>query len=115
MKEVFVIRDAENEVLFKCEVEQEYIDTAREHILKSMDVGQTILRYNALGNDNRSLWFRFRQVREGLRWGYPICCIIDYCFSERPGWKYGWLPSKQGGRYIPCRLCSKKHAEKTNL
>ena len=97
-----------NTILFKCEVEEEDYDSATEYLFKGMNKGQTLYPYASFGQDDRSIWFRLRQFREGMRWGYPLCCIIDYCFSERPGWKYGSKKNKGVGVYIPCRICYKK-------
>jgi len=48
-----------------------------------------------------------RHIREGLKWGYPICCILDFSIFGSGASDRGVIQHGDGW-YVPCRLCKHK-------
>jgi len=43
---------------------------------------------------------------QGLKYGYPLCCILDYCFGGTQGLKNGVMYRKDdiNDSWVPCRF-----------
>jgi len=50
---------------------------------------------------------KLRHIREGLKWGYPVCCILEYSILGTRASDNGVI-QHGGGWYVPCRLCKPK-------
>lgn len=53
-----------------------------------------------------------RELRNGAKHGYPLCCVVTYALGILLGAGYG---AKRRGvidhgayRYVPCRYCAKR-------
>jgi hypothetical protein len=47
---------------------------------------------------------RLAHIRAGIRWGYPICCVLRYAFSwhRRPQALERGIRRTSQGQYVPC-------------
>jgi len=47
-------------------------------------------------------------IVNGLKCGYPFCCILDFSLFGRSASQAGTIQHKNGEWYVPCRLCQNK-------
>lgn len=45
----------------------------------------------------------------GIYFGYPLCCVEEYCLDTVEGRLSGWrrrsVPDGHGNKYVPCSKC----------
>lgn len=53
-----------------------------------------------------------RDVEAGLFYGYPLCCIEEFCMDTLDGLysglRRGHIDTDDGRRYVPCTTCCER-------
>lgn len=72
------------------------------YVFKTIDAGRE--GWSALSPIEKAL----RDLINGLEYGYPLCCIEEYCLDSLEGrysaWRRGTVPWGFG-KYVPCSKC----------